>query len=168
MKFNQDIFIQQGINDCQIDQLIDFSNNDPLVKENTSDPTRFQDHNSFKEWLKKGRIIYTLIDKNSNLLGITWFGQKQAPQGISADFTFALRLYNPARGKNLATSFVNFVLSDLLENKKEIKKLWLETSKNNIAAIKTYQKVGFKKVKELENDRIIMTLNINKINYGQD
>ena len=166
MKFNQDIFIQQGINDCQIDQLISFSNNDSLVKKNTSDPIRFKNHQSFKEWLKKGRLIYTLIDSNSNLLGITWFGQKQAPQNISADFTIALRLYGPARGQKLAVPFVKFVFKDLLENKKEIKSLWLETSKDNLPAIKTYQKLNFKKRKELPNNRIVMTLNIAKINHG--
>ena len=75
MKIDQDVFVQQGILDCQIHQLIEYSNSDSDVQKFTSDSSRFNNISSFKKWLTQGRIIYTLADKNHNLLGIIWFGQ---------------------------------------------------------------------------------------------
>jgi RimJ/RimL family protein N-acetyltransferase len=159
MDFNKNIFIQQGIIDCQIDQLIKYSNTDSQIKKFTSDPTRFKNHQSFKDWLNKGRLIYTLVDKNNNLFGITWFGKKTPPIKLDADFTFALRLYGSARGQGLSTKFVKTVLQDLIKNKKEIIKLWLEVSTDNLPALHTYKKIGFKKIKKL-NNKFIMILNL--------
>ena len=92
MKIGQDIFIQQGILDTQIDQLIEYSQADPDIKKFTSDPTRFADKQSFATWQQQGRLIYTLIDSHQNLLGLIWFGQKDSPLNIKANFTFAGRL----------------------------------------------------------------------------
>lgn len=166
MKFDQDIFIKQGISDCQIYQLIEYSHTDPEVKKFTSDSTRFKDLLSFKKWLAQGRIIYTLSDINQNLLGIIWFGQKNPPTKISANFTFAIRIYGPARGKGLSQNFIKTAFTDLLQNQKhsQITGFWLETSIDNFAAIHTYEKFGFKKI-DLADDRQIMFLKNVSINY---
>jgi len=159
MKINQDVFIQQGILDCQIDQLITYSNTDPEIKKSTSDPTRFKDRAAFDQWLTKGRIIYTLVDKNNNLFGITWFGPKIPPVKLDPkfNFTFSIRLYDQARGQGLSYPFLKTTFNDVLKSSKdEVTGFWLQVSKDNVPAIHTYKKIGFKKVKQI-GDKIIMT-----------
>lgn len=162
MDFNKDLFIQQGIIDCQIDQLIEYSNTDPQVEKFTSDPIRFKNRQSFDQWLNKGRIIYTLTDKAKNLLGIIWFGKKSPPIKIEANFTFAIRLYSSARGQGFSQKFMNIVFNDLLKEKKDVIALWLDTEIENSVAIHTYEKFGFKKIEE-KNNRVVMALNLDKI-----
>ena len=159
MELNKDIFIQQGILDCQIEQLIEYSNTDPEIKKFTSDPTRFKDHDAFNQWLKKGRIIYSLIDQNKNLLGIIWFGQKDPPIKLKANFTLGIRIYGLARGQGLSQIFMKTTFDDLLKNqpKSQITGFWLQVSTNNIAAIRTYEKFGFKKVDQV-GDKALMVL----------
>lgn len=166
MKFDKDIFIKQGISDCQIHQLIEYSNTDPDVKKFTSDSVRFKDLSSFKKWLSLGRIIYTLSDLHQNLLGIIWFGHKNPPINIPANFTFAIRIYGPARGKGLSQNFMKTAFTDLLQNQKQsqITGFWLSTSKDNSTAIHTYEKFGFQKI-EIINSEQIMFLKNDNINY---
>jgi GNAT superfamily N-acetyltransferase len=159
MKINQDIFVQQGILDCQTDQLIEYSYTDSEIQKFTSDKTRFADKNSFHQWLLKGRIIYTLTDKDKNLLGIIWFGQKNPPlEGIKANFTFAIRIYGPARGQGLSQEFMKITFKDLLINqpKSHITGFWLETGNDNLAAIHTYQKFGFISVFQKDGKNIMI------------
>lgn len=163
MKINKDIFIQQGILDCQIDQLIKYSNTDSEIKKFTSDPIRFKDRNSFDHWLKQGRIIYSLIDKNHNLLGIIWFGHKIPPIKINANFSFAIRIYGSARGQRLSQIFMKTAFNDLLKNqsKSKISGFWLQVSFDNLPAVFSYQKFGFKQISQPDSsDKIIMTLEI--------
>ncbi len=157
MKIGQDIFVQQGILDCQIDQLIEYSHSDLDVQKFTSDLKRFASRKTFFEWQRQGRIIYTLIDDHQNLLGIIWFGHKDPPISIKANFTFAIRIYGPARGQGLSQEFMKIAFADLQKNQKEshITSFWLETSIDNFAAIHTYEKFGFKKVDQIDN-KIIM------------
>ena len=159
MKLGQDVFVQQGIIDCQIDQLIDFSQSDPEVKKFTSDPVRFQNRISFNSWLQQGRIIYTLIDSQNNLLGIIWFGQKDPPVRTSANYTFAIRIYGPARGQGLSQEFMKTAFADILKNQKasRISGFWLETSTDNFAAIHSYQKFGFLPIDQQKN-KVVMVL----------
>jgi len=170
MKINQDVFVQQGILDCQIDQLIEYSNTDSNIQKFTSDKTRFADKDTFHQWLLKGRIIYTLIDKNKNLLGIIWFGPKNPPIKLDSkyNFTFSIRIYGLARGQGLSQEFTKITFKDLLKNqpKSQITGFWLETSKDNFPAIHTYQKFGFKTVSSPDySNKIIMILDSANINY---
>ena len=159
MKIGQDVFVQQGIIDCQIDQLIDYSQTDIEVKKFTSDPSRFRDRSAFSRWLEQGRIIYTLIDSQNNLLGIIWFGQKNSPIKTSANYTFAIRIYGPARGQGLSQEFMNTAFADILKNQKKskISGFWLETSVDNFAAIHSYQKFGFLPI-DKQNNKVVMVL----------
>mgnify|MGYP001432915408 CR=1 FL=1 len=163
MKIGQDVFIQQGILDCQLTQLIDYSQTDSEVKKFTSDPKRFANKNSFFQWQQQGRIIYTLTDSHQNLLGIIWFGQKNAPVNIPANFTFAIRLYSPARGQGLSQEFMKTTFTDLLKNQKDSKitGFWLETSIDNFTAIHTYEKFGFKTVDQQDGKNIMILNNAN-------
>lgn len=158
MKIGQDVFVQQGILDCHIDQLIDYSQTDSDIKKFTSDAKRFSSKDSFFEWQRQGRIIYTLVDQQQNLLGIIWFGQKDPPISINANFTFAIRIYGAARGQGLSQEFMKIAFDDLQKNQthSHIIGFWLETSTDNFAAIHTYEKFGFVSVSVNNNKNIMI------------
>ena len=141
--------IKDVLSEKNIRQLIEYANNDESVKRFTSDPKRFKDRESFENWLKKGRKIYCLINENTDLMGISWFG----PEGEG--FTFGIRIYGEARGKGLGYGFLKETMDDYMKEeeyqKAKNKDFWLETSKDNIAAIKIYEKLGFKFEKDGEN-----------------
>ena len=134
MKIGQDVFVHQGILDSQIDQLIEYSQTDSDIQKFTSDLTRFANKKSFYQWQQKGRIIYALSDTQKNLLGIIWFGHKEAPlKDVTANFTFAIRIYGSARGQGLAQEFMKITFDDFLKNKDKTHStgFWLETSIDN-------------------------------------
>lgn len=162
MKIHQDVFVHEGILDCQIDQLIEYSQTDSEIRKFTSDTLRFADKKSFQHWQQQGRIIYTLSDSQKNLLGIVWFGQKKAPiDDIKANFTFAIRIYGSARGQGLAQEFMKITFDDFLKNKDKTLPtgFWLETSIDNLSAIHTYQKFGFYSVAR-KDGKNVMVLNL--------
>jgi ribosomal protein S18 acetylase RimI-like enzyme len=140
--------IKSGLSEKNIEQLIEYANNDETVKKFTSDERRFKDKESYLNWLQKGRKIYSLVDKKGNLMGITWFGAE------GEGFTFALRIYGEARGKGLGYGFLRETMNDYMKldeyQNAENREWWLETSENNIAAIKIYEKLGFELEKEGE------------------
>jgi RimJ/RimL family protein N-acetyltransferase len=141
--------IKKGLSEKNIKELIEYANYDEEVKKNTSDSKRFKDRESFENWLKKGRKIYRLVNERDDLMGISWFG----PDGDG--FTFGIRIYGEARGKGLSYGFLKETMDDYMkeeEYQKAINKdFWLETSKDNIAAIKIYEKMGFKFEKDGQN-----------------
>jgi ribosomal protein S18 acetylase RimI-like enzyme len=138
--------IKKDLSEKNIKQLIKYTNNDDLIKKCTSDLKRFVNRESYENWLKKGRKIYSLVDEKDNLMGISWFG------GEGEGFTFALRIYGKARGEGLGYGFLKETMNRFMElddyKKAKNKEWWLETSKDNIAAIKIYEKCGFKYEKE--------------------
>ncbi len=167
-----DYKVTEGISDSQIDQLINYSNTDSLVTEETSDATRFKNKKSFDFWRKKGRKIYVMADQSGNLLGIIWLGEKNIPSNKNYfkkfelgkyKITMAIRLYEDARGRGLSKMFMNkawdmYKKTDEFKNAPE-KRMWLETYENNIPAISAYKKFGFEAVSRPdENGRIIMAL----------
>ncbi len=164
MEIGTDVFVQQGISDHQIEQLISFSRSDSEIKKFTSDYQRFKDLDHFKLWLQQGRVIYTLFDLNTNLLGIIWFSQKTPPVDSKANFNFAIRVYSPARGLKLSLPFIKLAFKDLISSQKQfhIAGFWLETHSDNFTAIRLYQKFGFKQISHLE-DKLIMVLSPNLI-----
>lgn len=154
------LIVQAGISPSQVEQLIHYSNTDPQVIKFTSDKKRFKNRHAYGEWKKKGRTIYTLSDKNGDLMGIIWFGEEPIPQKEFTlkfnprDFgiTFAIRIYGKARGKGLAIKFMKAAFSDFGKSG-----IWLETHKNNISAIKAYERFVFKQVTVPdEKGRILM------------
>lgn len=156
--------IKNGISNWQIQQLINLTNTDDDIKKFTSDQKRFSSIEAFEEWKKKDRSIYILTNDQEELLGIFWLGEKKLPE---ADYdksfdrnkfgiTFGIRIYGEARGKGMASNFMNEAINRFKDSKiyNEIPKkgIWLETKVHNLAAIKLYTKFGFKVV-SLANER---------------
>ncbi|MFA6007127.1 MAG: GNAT family N-acetyltransferase [Candidatus Shapirobacteria bacterium] len=131
--------IRVGLDKKNVGQLIEYANKDITVQKFTSDARRFKDEESFENWLKKGRKVYSLVDENGDLVGISWFGKE------GNGFTLALRIYGKARGKGLGYGFLKETMNDFMRSEEyqnaENQEWWLETSKENIAAIKIYEKL---------------------------
>jgi ribosomal protein S18 acetylase RimI-like enzyme len=146
--------IKRELSEKNIEQLIEYANNDEAVKKNTSDAKRFKDRASFENWLKKKRKVYSLVDEKGDLMGISWFGEE------GEGFTLALRIYDGARGKGFGYGFLKETMNDFMKSdeylRAENKDWWLETSKENVAAIKIYEKLGFRAEEEGQNaDKVI-------------
>jgi ribosomal protein S18 acetylase RimI-like enzyme len=153
--------IYKGLTAKAKNQLLVFSQTDEAIKKFTSDRQRFKDGKAFLTWRRKGRVIYSLLDKKGDLKGVIWLGKKALdlsgfrlianiePEKYS--FTFAIRLYEKARGKGLAVKFIKAVFADFGP-----KGVWLETGVDNQAALKTYRHFGFRAVAENENHRMLM------------
>jgi RimJ/RimL family protein N-acetyltransferase len=152
-----DIKFKKGILNKQIDQLIKYSLTDEVIGKFTSDKERFKNKEAFLEWKNKGREIFTLTNKNNDLLGIIWFGFKELPKRDYREeidlknykISFAIRIYGEARGKGLALDFMKKSL--------KMKGIWLEVSDGNLAAKNLYTKFGFRQVSSVDkNNKIIM------------
>lgn len=152
--------IKKGLSAKVLKQLLVFSRTDAVVIKHTSDSKRFKDKEAFQAWQKQGRVIYSLVDKEGNLKGIIWFGKKVidskefplAPkiERKKYSFTFAIRLYGNARGKDLALPFMKAAFADFGQ-----KGIWLETGKDNLPALKTYRRFGFHPLAE-NKEKILM------------
>lgn len=151
-------FLYSGIHASSVLSLIAHSQGqDEAVTHFTSDKKRFADHDAFEKWLQKGRSIYTLLSKStSQFAGIVWFGPEPmpvTPQIFSSvdpsnfGATFAIRLYDEARGKGLALPFMKETFSHFMNTVRYAElsspNFWLETSSGNTSAITTYTHFGF-------------------------
>ena len=162
----------KGISERQIQQIIQYANEDDLVKKYTSDPKRFTNMEAFKQWLQKGRSIYSLSDSAGNLAGVIWFGPKEMPYKAFTEpirredygVTFSIRIYSEWRGKHLARPFTKMAFAEYEKSPEYLQlannNMWLETSADNPSAVAAYEKFGFRLVTVPdEHNKILMVLN---------
>jgi ribosomal protein S18 acetylase RimI-like enzyme len=164
--------LQTGFTEKQISELIDHTNSDELIKQNTSDLERFKDREIFeKRMAEKVRSYYVLSDAFGSLAGLIWFGERKFPEVELSEqinkeeygATFAIRLYGKYRGIKLGLPFTQAVMKHYFESE-EYKalgkpKLWLATKSTNAAAIKLYQNLGFHEIQTKENHaEVVMVL----------
>ncbi len=163
------LIISEELAPNQIVQLIKHSASDPLINRHTSDGARFKDKESYNKWKEKKRNTYILTDASLNLLGFIWLGKSNLPaersftENINASdygITFAIRVYEPARGKNVALRFMEDSVKRFKESDVYLgalkKGVWLEVSFDNKAAVRVYEKFGFKKITEPDEKRKIL------------
>ncbi len=169
--------IQDGITQDQINQLIAYTQDkdDIGIAQNTSDwkcgAGRFASKENFNNWLKKGRSVFTLVSNTGKLVGIVWFGTEDIPtkgNTFIPDFdpklygiTYAIRLYDEARGKGLAIPYTRAALTRFRSTQEYASTpnqgVWLETNADNVPAISAYEKLGCHKVsRTTANGRILM------------
>lgn len=145
-----DLYVQKGITEKQIDELIRRSRADEKIKRYTSDSKRFKNKKVFNAW-KTNKKIFILMNKKQALLGLIWFEHKQIPvselrkQFARYKITFAIRLYKEARGRGLAKPFMTKAFAKTAD-----KYIWLSTLYNNKTAINLYTKFGFKSIGEYD------------------
>lgn len=158
------LIISQNLTNIQIDELIYYSNTDPLIIANTKDKQRFKDKNTFNKWFKLNKKIYTLEDKQGKLMGIIWFSKEKIPQNdiFITSFetqkyttTFAIRLYQKARGKGFSKVFMR----EVFEKYGNADGIWLQTKEENQKNVNLYLSFGFIKVTDAnKTGRITMIL----------
>lgn len=148
-------FFKKGITESQIEELIGYAQTDEEVKRFTSDATRFASRDSFNNWRKPNAVFYTLVDEDNHLMGIIWLEELELPEfklpeniDINSidlnDYhtTFAIRLYDKARGQGLSSKFTQLALEDYKLQHPDAD-IWLATSPDNQPAINSYKKSGF-------------------------
>lgn len=112
-----------------------------------------------------------MSDPEGNLMGIVWLGEEQIPsKDFMVDFnedefgiTFAIRIYEGARGKGLANRFMKEAIAIFKSTEKyrgfKNKGIWLEVTHDNIPAVRAYERSGFKRVTDPDgSDKILMIL----------
>lgn len=139
--------IWKGISINQLRQLIAFTLGDAIIKKLTHDSKRFGSIESFRLWINN-KTIYTLVDEYHSLQGIIWFSKIGY---VKCDYTFAIRIYPPTRGKHIAQEFMRKVFDNF-----KPESVWLKTKTENKIAIDLYKKFGFKK-HSIEEKNLIMT-----------
>jgi len=87
-------------------------------------------------------VVYSLVN-GQELAGIVWFTKYDTPKVEDAEYTFAIRMYEGARGKGLSSSFAQAALDDLAEYTGYEGKVWLETGVDNEIALRLYHRLGF-------------------------
>ncbi len=156
------LHICKGITDGQIEQLIDYSLNDPVILRHTpNDAVRFGSKEKYKQWKEKGRITYVLTNDAEDLLGIVWFGVRTHVKLSHHGITLGIRLYGDARGRGYSLLFLRETIclyrqsNEFRAVPENIRGIWLETGIDNIHAHTLYTSYGFKEV-ERDDKRILM------------
>lgn len=164
--------VVEGLSELHLSSLLSYTNSDSDIAKYTNDLDRFGDKEKLANWMKKNRLIYVLESGQQDLLGIIWFGRKDVPlyfkRQTSKDLgfyglTFAIRLYEEARGKGLSSPFLQTAFQKYKQTeqfKQTAKKgFWLEVGLNNTTAIKTYTRFGFRNiVEDQQTQKILMIL----------
>ena len=142
---------------------------DEELQENTSDRKRFGE-GSYEDWYSKERTPYALIDGESRLAALAWFGPKpigrkslrylsqeelalELAQPKSDWHTIVYRAYHPYRGKGLMTPFVRFAMADY-KKRNPSAKLWAGVNAKNQASMMLASKLGFKVSKEYHDEEV--------------
>ncbi len=161
----ENIKVQLGISEKQIEKLVELTNSDPEIKKFTSDLERFPNKESFDKWVKD-KYVYTLVGENNKLLGLIWFEIKSIPlQGLTDyGITIAIRTYGEARGKGYFQQFLNKAINHFKKTKEfqkiKSKGMWVSSAKDNIPSQKAFEKFGFKTVEDRTiPTRVFMVLN---------
>lgn len=169
-------FVERGHTDDFVDQLIRKSRQELIVQNCPKDSSeRFSSREAFEQWLQKegGRTSYFLADPSGELAGIVWYGRAELDADILPDFpaelkpnhTFAIRIYDGFNGKGLAKDFIRTTMADYLEQQAggsqsdDFNGFHLETDKDNQAAIRLYEAIGYIAVDpDDDSDRLTMVM----------
>lgn len=147
--------IEQGWSNELAEALVEASR-EPTIREYTpKDATaRFRDVDAAWRWHDEPEmapIVYPLWDNTKQALGgVAWFSHKPHLElGPEYQATFAIRLYEAARGKKLSHPFAHIVHEDFatLPAAQYSSGTWLETDADNTAALHTYRKLGYETLK---------------------
>ena len=145
--------VNRGWNDELANALIMKSREDQMLQAVPRDASeRFADVVSAEAWYTRtDRLVYSL-GETATLSGLIWFGYSPRPE-LHADYTFAIRLYENARGAKLSLPFMRAAHADFHHARSSA--VWLETDRDNDVAKNLYIKFGYEVM--ATDDRIVMT-----------
>jgi RimJ/RimL family protein N-acetyltransferase len=158
-----------GLDKKTVEQLKQKSldDSDTELQQNTSDRKRFGE-GSYEEWYAKERTPYGLLNKDSLLAALVWFGPKplgrkslrflseeelkeESSQKETQWHTIVYRSYAPFRGKGIMRSFVQFALDDY-KSRFPGAKFWAGISTKNEASMALASKLGFRVREDLTDE----------------
>ncbi len=161
--------VEQGQQDEELARELVEASLDPVIREFTPNDAlrRFPNPETAQRWLEDAeaaRSVYTLRDEALRKLGgLAWFSQKPISTtdvDLPYDYenTFGIRLYEPARGQDLAPHFAQTVHEDFSAGRPQNGSgIWLETDNNNTRATSLYLELGYRAV-DLVGGRLLMVL----------
>jgi ribosomal protein S18 acetylase RimI-like enzyme len=118
---------------------------------------RFSDTDAANEWYERNhKRIYALAQR-ATLTGVIWYSPNSRPD-LGADYTFAIRMYEQARGRGLARAFMVAAQRDFAAVERYEGAIWLETDADNTHARRLYEQSGYTLVSE-QSDRVTMVRN---------
>lgn len=126
-------------------QLVEHSTEATIKTFTPRDATeRFPSVEAANEWYKRKEPTLYALFRAASLAGIVWYSARSHPQ-LDATHTFAIRLYDNARGQGLARPFMAYCEEDFRAHTPDAR-VWLETDKDNVAARRLYNALGYKAV----------------------
>ena len=160
-----------GISQEHIEKIIDYAadNQDQALQKNTSDSKRFATRETMEKWYtNSGRRVFTLINPNGNLLGISYFRPSLVPEIIEVhnstlcenlkntaqSSTGAIRLYPLARGKWLAKDFLK-VSERVYRSEFPDTHICVDIEEKNIPSRKCFEGCGYAFVGYGENKKSV-------------
>jgi len=115
-KTHTKLSVLKGISKIQIIQLLSYTKRDKLIRTQTHDFDFFRSKKTFLSWKTRGKVIYTLTNRNGKLLGIAWFNKKRLKDEKKIP---AIRIYPPARGKKVEKKFLDIVRKNFNTDKRK-------------------------------------------------
>jgi ribosomal protein S18 acetylase RimI-like enzyme len=148
--------LYKGWNPDMVTDLINHSH-EAHIREFTPDDIdrRFTDHQAAMQWRADSRPTMYPLYKDEELMGVIWYSTRRRDD-LDADYTFAIRMYEAARGKKLAAGFMKAVQWDF-DQEKGVCNIWLKVKKHNEAARNLYEKAGYHTVSE-DEESVVMVL----------
>ena len=94
--------VLKGVSGKEIRQILSYTKKDRLIRTATHDIDCFKSKRTFLSWKRRGKTVYSLINRHGKLFGIIWFNKGVRP----------LRIYPPGRKKGIARKFSEIVRRD--------------------------------------------------------
>lgn len=147
--------VYRGWSEELAEQLVDSSRESEMLRWVPRDATeRFVHEDAAHEWYRsKQRIVYSLARK-ATLGGVIWFSRAPREE-YGAEYTFAIRMYEEARGQKAAGPFVAVAHADFESCCGNAASVWLEAEADNRRALNLYDQHGYEVVDD-KDGRIIM------------
>lgn len=151
--------VYEGWSDTLAQSVVKHSTEDTIKRSTPGDHLeRFTDLDTARQWHENGpkRYIYGMFHA-AGLAGLIWYGNHtlRGSEMIGADWTFAIRLYDDARGHGLSRPFMLATEQDFRIQSDSNANIWLMTDESNRTAQHLYEKVGYSRV-ATDRDRVLM------------
>lgn len=137
--------IERGWSDDLAERLVEASKEAQIMRYTPNDAAeRFPSPQAAHEWYEQKQPVIYALNRAAALAGVIWYSHRPRPE-LAADHTFAIRMYDTARGKGLTVPFMSATEADFRAVAHPTA-IWLETDMDNSPARNLYRKIGYKVV----------------------